>query len=70
MDSKISSNKGRNVRAWAEDDATDLLGVIITEKVRITRLGYSNGTWDENRIYLTREELAKLAALYPVEVKS
>ncbi len=54
---KITSIKGRSITAWAAEEDT----VIVAEKTGAA------GRWIEDRVILTRAEIAKLAQEFPEE---
>lgn len=55
----------RRTRDWT-DDSGGLVGIIVEESTAYTPMGHVKRKWDAQRVFLTREELAALAAKYPV----
>ena len=44
-------------------------GIVLIERVRYVPHGYTKGKWNDDRVFLTAEELAKLSGAWPPKQK-
>ncbi len=47
---------GRELKAFEQED-----GFVLVERIRYIPHGYTKGKWDDQRVFISMEELAKLA---------
>lgn len=60
----LSKTKERTLEAIEDKD-----GIILVERVRYVSHGYTKGKWSDDRVFITAQELEKLAGYWPPKAK-